>query len=243
MTNEAGSSKTFRQERKLRTQQQTREQKKAESPSVAKVLSGKISQHNKDFGFAPACLPNSLVAICHPVDPELWTPRDVDLMLKIGFDKYKEAISKSTYEMGEHLGHFDSHLMGNGIAMEGKNIRFEINSSNRQGRLTLSPYEVEDETFCSLATALAGVTLNRSAILLATTEAMWVGIRVSSAGRYIVSNPHPVTKKNGFDIKNGVARVFFCNDVQSAVGVIKAMFHAGDDGAYHLHYVQIFPSN
>lgn len=36
------------------------------------------------------------------VIPQMRTPRDVDLMFKIEFDKLKKAISKSTYKMGDH---------------------------------------------------------------------------------------------------------------------------------------------
>lgn len=106
-----------------------------------------------------------------------------------------QSAAHRTPKFGYHK-EFDTHLMGNAITIQGKSVCFQINSMNRQGRIFLKTDEIEEAPFCSLTTALRGLSLRRSAIVLVAIEAVWIGVRVSIAGNIVVLNPHPVTRTN-----------------------------------------------
>lgn len=100
---QATLEKTMERQRKTRCMKHIREQQKAQSPPVRvrKVLSGTKSQNLYN---APACLPNSLAAICNPVDPAIWTPHDVDSMLLVGFKKIYGSDYQLNVLHGKTLG-------------------------------------------------------------------------------------------------------------------------------------------
>lgn len=116
----------------------------------------------------------------------LWFQSAAHRTPKFGY--HKEAIDNSNYLMTKRLGELDAHLMGNAITIQGKSVCFQIDSMNRQGRILLNTDEIEEVPFCSLTTALGGLSLCRSAIVLVAIEAMWIGVRVSNAGDRVESS-------------------------------------------------------
>lgn len=78
------------------------------------------------------CLASSLVAICYPFDPEVWTRQDLDVMLDVGFQKYQQAVrnSKGKVKTGDHLGYWEADFLEPTVTVEKRSVRFEVNDGN-----------------------------------------------------------------------------------------------------------------
>lgn len=187
---------------------------------------------------APACLTNSIHAVCHPKDVRKLKTNDFEKIMRRGFKQYERLVP--AWKLTNAMLETDDMSSLQTISVGGRLRKFKIDFNAYGGIIGKVTNDQDPESrSCSLKQALERVFVKHSRALF-IVDLLWSSV-VKAGNKYAVINSHSMYQDGHVDYldRKEPARIFLCDNIDLAVVLMSRGAVNGMNNYYQLQAIDV----